>query len=159
MSERANFFDRKAKALPTKEITLPTFGKVVLEKLSYPTTMMYWELSDRKQSFYQSNPFPLIYDDQGNIVEFTISKTWANTAAMLTTLQKRQDWGITEKGIPIDNRYSWEEIIASFVTDVDESELLVSAMNELNATVEDAPDPKAVNSTPEKLSGDSQEPA
>ena len=147
---KANFFDRKAKVMPTATIDLPSYGKVVLEKLNNPKSMAYWELSAKKYEHYSKNPFPPVEDENGNPIEFTVTQTWCDTVAMATVMQKMQDWGTADDGMPIDNRYSFEEIFASSLTDEDDYNLLIHALNDLNATPLVADDPKAL--TPEASS-------
>jgi hypothetical protein len=155
MAEKANFFDRKAKALPIKEVDLPVFGKVVLEKLDYAKTMLYWELSAAKYEQYSKTPFVPLEDDAGNPVTIKLTRAWCDTCAMLTVVQKMQDWGIDKDGNFIDNRYSFEEFVAASVTEEGEYNQLVIEMNKLNASV--IGDPKAQNLKSEASSSEPKE--
>ncbi len=153
--ERTNFFDRKAKVLPTVTLDMPVFGTVVLEKLDYAKTMLYWDLSARKLAQYSSVPFVPMQDENGDPITIQLTKTWCDTCAMLTVVQKMQDWGFKEDGAVIDNRYSFEEFVASSVTDEVEYNQLVMEMNKLNAKV--ILDPKEVTLTLEAQSSESKE--
>lgn len=141
-----NFFDRKAKTMPTKEINLPSYGLIVLEKMNGPKTMAYSDLAQKKMAQYASEPFPALYDESGGIITVDLTAPWCNTACMIYVMQKPQDWGMNADGEPVDGRYSFEQIVASSVTDEDDYNLLVAAVNEINGELTEVdPDPKALN--------------
>lgn len=136
---RANFFDIPAPVLPRKELDLPTFGKVVLEKMDTAGTMRYEALGKEKYAEWgPEGPFPFMVDDRYILV----TETYAYSVAGLCVMQKQ------------DEPYGFEELLRASVVCEDEYNLLVVAANELNKAV--APDPKAV---PSKESSGSPEEA
>ena len=119
---RTNFFERPAPVLPTKTLNLPVFGEVVLEKMDYAKTMKYRSLAEEKIQYYSVHPFPLIGDKAIDITD-----AWANTAAIAHVMQIQ------------DDPYSFEELIAASVTDEEEYNTVISAVNDLNLEVEEDP--------------------
>jgi hypothetical protein len=135
---RANFFDIPLPVLPRKELNLPTFGKVVLEKMDTAGTMRYEDLG--KEKFAQWGPegeFPFMVDERYILV----TETYAYSIAGLCVMQKQ------------DEPYGFEELLRSSVVCEDEYNLLVVAANELNKAV--APDPKVAQ--PKQSSGTPEE--
>jgi len=136
---RANFFDIPAPVLPRKKLDLPTFGKVILEKMDTASTMRYEALG--KEKFQQWGPageFPFMVDERYILV----TETYAYSLAGLCIMQRQ------------DEPYSFEELLRASVVREDEYNLLVVAANELNKAV--SADPKAVQP---KQSSDSPEEA
>lgn len=116
---KTNFFEKEPPKLPTKEFTTDAYGTIVLEKMDYAKTMAYRSLAKSKLEQYSKDVFPPIGTDAKLI---DVTQEWADQAAAIVVMQIQ----------PEEERYNFEEIIASSVTNEDEYNLLVLEAFALN---------------------------
>lgn len=142
---KTNFFEREPRELPKTVFESPSYGKIELEQCDYAKNMAWKALSDEKLEYYKKVPFAPIGKDR--VIDVTLTQAWAQTAAIVCVMQVGPD----------EDRYSFEELIASSVVAEEEYNMLVIAVNDLNEQV--SVDPKDTNPESEALFLSKQEEA
>lgn len=134
---RANFFELPKPELPRRTINLPTFGEVVLERISTASAMRLNELTEAKLAEWGPGSDKVFLVGEEPIA---LTRNLTATCAGLAIMQRQTD------------PYSFEELVNACYKSEDEFNLLSIAANELNSEVMTV-DPKSTEVPPKESSG------